>query len=81
MSDTTSKDADLEETRRLEAGIAEMFAEMDRLREIMRNDQVEIERLKAETEVIKAETEVIKAESRALMAKTRILLSSLGNAA
>lgn len=42
-----------------QAIIAQLFAEMYRLNEKMRQDQIEIERLKSETQYLKAETRTI----------------------
>ena len=53
-----------------EMTLAQIVAEMQRLRVIMDRDQVEIERLKAETHAIKM-------ESRAVDAETRLVLDRL----
>ncbi len=47
----------------------QLFIEMQCLNDLMRQDQVDIDRLKIETNVLKAETLRLKTESRALLVK------------
>jgi len=66
-----------EEAAALEEAIARMIEEMDDLRALMEKDQVEIERLKADSARLKAEANGLKEESRAIQADTRRLLDTL----
>lgn len=54
--------------------LAQLFAEMDRLDEQMRQDGTEIERLKLETAALKAEAQRLKNETRATLARMGVTL-------
>ncbi len=49
--------------------VAEMFAEISRLNEQMRQDQADMDRLKIETDALKAETLRLKSETRAILTR------------
>lgn len=68
---TPETDADFEATWE------QYMSEMNRLNELMRQDQIEIDRLKAESQALKAESAVLKAESHVLRAETRAVLDRL----
>ena len=66
MSDILTKTVQQNEEDE-EVALRGLFLEMQQLNELMRQDQVDIDRLKIETNVLKAETQRLKAESRAIL--------------
>jgi len=56
-----------------EAALAEILAEMQLIREQMKADDADIERLKAETRTLKQETDALRVETRALLSSLKVL--------
>ena len=71
MASRTAVEPNPEEAAELEAAIARMIAEMDELRALMERDQVEIERLKADSDYLKMRAQAVQAETRSVLAQLK----------
>jgi hypothetical protein len=71
MDERISPQVAFEPTGGEEANLEQLFAEMDRLNILMRQDQADIDRLKAETHRLRLEMQPIKTETQAVLAKLK----------
>ena len=77
MSDFSFMFAEPQTDAECEAVLAEIMAEIERLNQMMRNDDIEIARLKAESQEWKEESERLKAEGRILDLEIRTMLERM----
>lgn len=73
MDELFSSPSALETDANFEATWEQYMTEISRLNELMRQDQIDSDRLKAESQELKAECQALKEESQVLKAESQVL--------